>query len=279
MAPIRLGIVGDNVAHSQSPSFHTLAGRHAGIDVRFDLIEPARWGLDFEAVIARCRRENYAGLNITYPYKERVLALLTDADSDVARMGSCNTVLFRGWRLSGHNTDHTGFMAAFRHGFGRPPGTALVVGAGGVGRAVVLGLGKLGASRILLADTDRLRAKAVAADLAPHLKCPIEVVSNADEAARHADGIVNCTPLGSVGHEGSPVRDESLTGKAWAFDVVYASGGTAFGQQAARAGVPFAGGYELLFHQGLDVFELFTGHTVADPKKLRAELQAMGATA
>ena len=76
---VRLGLIGDNIARSQAPRLHELAGRLTGLRVRYDRLTPRVLDMDVEAVFADARAAGYRGLNITYPYKERVVPLPTSS--------------------------------------------------------------------------------------------------------------------------------------------------------------------------------------------------------
>ncbi|WP_367828625.1 hypothetical protein [Ketogulonicigenium vulgare] len=91
---IRLGLIGDNIKQSQSPALHRLAGALAGLDVSYDLLIPAAQNRDFDALFAWAHDNGYHGLNITYPYKERVTPMLQIPQPAVAALGACNTVIF-----------------------------------------------------------------------------------------------------------------------------------------------------------------------------------------
>lgn len=114
-------------------------------------------------MLAWAEASGYRGLNITYPYKERIVAYLDMPDPALRAIGACNTVLFGVGRPVGWNTDCSGFMAAFRHHFGvAPPGRVAMAGTGGVGRAIAFGLCQLGASELRLFDVDGAKALALA---------------------------------------------------------------------------------------------------------------------
>lgn len=267
MAPassIRLGLIGDNIKRSKSPLLHTLAGRLCGLDVRYDTLIPADLGQSFAAVFERCRSEGYRGINITYPYKETVVAMLRIDDPRVAAIGACNTVLFEDDGPRGFNTDYSGFAAAFRAAFpGSQPGIVAMAGAGGVGKAVGFALADFGASALRLFDRDRSRAEALADAVSrsfPGMK--VSIAASIEEAARGADGLVNCTPLGMVGHPGTAIPKAALGAQRWAFDAVYTPVETEFLLDARAGGLETISGYELFFHQGVDAFRIFTGQPV-----------------
>lgn len=259
---VRLGLIGDNIARSRSPDLHRLAGKLCGIDVSYDLFVPRDMGGDFDAVFDACGASGVRGVNVTYPYKESVVARVRLA-GQVRRIGSVNTVVFGERGPAGHNTDHSGFLAAYRAAFGEmPPGKVALVGAGGVGKAVAYGLAALGAREIAVIDRDGLKARALAEAVAAASEGVVATCAgDAGEAVRHADGVVNCTPLGMVGHPGSAVPLDLLGRQRWAFEAVYTPVDTPFKLAAEKAGLKVLSGYELFFHQGVDAFRIFTGLT------------------
>ncbi|MEZ5866025.1 MAG: TIM barrel protein [Geminicoccaceae bacterium] len=204
---IRLGLIGDNIKRSQSPRLHRLAGRLTGLDVTYDPLIPPDLGLDFDAVFDSCLAAGFRGINVTYPYKERVVARLAIDEPLVRSMGACNTVVFGTGTPKGFNTDCTGFVAAFRQSFpAAAPGVVAMAGAGGVGKAIAFALAELGALELRLFDPDRGKAQALARTLgeaAPGLR--LVVAPGIEAAVRGADGLVNCTPIGMVGYPGTPI--------------------------------------------------------------------------
>ncbi|MBZ9739859.1 MULTISPECIES: shikimate dehydrogenase family protein [unclassified Mesorhizobium] len=272
---VRLGLIGDNIKRSRSPDLHRLAGRLSGLDVSYDLFIPREMGKDFDAVFDACRDDGLRGVNVTYPYKEIVASRLLIHDDLTRRIGSVNTVVFGPRGSSGYNTDHTGFIAAYREAFGdMAPGSVGLIGAGGVGKAVAFGLLALGAEALTVVDSDAEKAHSLAAAIATASKGAVATSSrvDVDAAIGGAEGIVNCTPLGMHGHPGSPVRPQLLGKQRWAFDAVYTPVDTIFKQQAEAAGVKVLSGFELFFHQGIEAFRIFTGRAPADLSSLRRML-------
>ena len=270
---LKLGLIGDNIDRSQSPRLHQLCGRLAGIDVTYDRLIPAAMGLQFDAVFAKAQKSGFHGINITYPYKERVTGLVTIADPAVQAIGAVNTVLFTPLGPRGHNTDYSGFLRAYRSTRGdAAPKNVCLIGTGGVGKAVAFALLALEAESIVCADLDRRKAEGLAEALrATGTKTRITVSDNAANAARLADGLVNCTPLGMVNIGGTPLPRAEMGRAAWAFDAVYTPVSTQFLRDAAAAGLTVISGYELFFAQGFDAWMLFSGQE-ADAKALRETL-------
>ena len=272
---IRLGLIGDNIAASRSPELHRIAGTLCGLDVSYELLIPRALGTDFETLLRSCGVGSFRGVNITYPYKEKAAGMVDISDPLVRRVGAVNTVVFGDGDPAGHNTDHSGFIAAWRERFGdAPPGNVALIGAGGVGRAIAFALLALGASELRLVDLDAAKAARLAADLREASAGTAAAGwPNAATAARDADGIVNATQLGMTGYPGSPVARAVLGRQRWAFDAVYTPVETRFGTDALAAGLDLLSGYELYFHQGVQAFRIFTGTAPPDLALLRQRLQ------
>lgn len=271
---LRLGLIGGNITATRSPALHIVCGLATGYNVTYDLVIPAERGCDFPSALRGCEQAGFDGVNVTYPFKELAAAMVEPALPVVRAMGSANTVKFSPEGARAHNTDYTGFKAGFTRVLGtRSPGRVLVLGSGGVGRAVVFALADLGAAEIVLCDAEAAKAEALADALRAY--SPIPVTSAA--AGGHGDldgfdGVVNCTPLGMVGREGSPLPEDVRGRPGWAFDAVYTPAHTVFRGQLTRLGADFLSGYELYFHQGIDAYEIFSGATVRDLDWVRAIL-------
>ncbi|WP_138466224.1 shikimate dehydrogenase [Poseidonocella sp. HB161398] len=276
-ATLKLGLIGDNIARSRSPLLHRLAGEQAGIDVTYDRLVPADLGQGFAEVFAGCAAAGYRGINVTYPYKETAAQGIRVDDPLVRAIGAVNTVIFGAEGPVGHNTDHSGFMAAYRALRGdRPTGPVLMIGTGGVGRAVAFGLAGLGSRVLRLVDRDPARAEALASALqaaVPDME--ISIWLSAAKAAEGAAGLINCTPVGMSGYEGTPLEAAAMDGAEWVFDAVYTPTDTQFLGDAAAAGLSAIPGWELFFWQGVHAWKLFSGKGL-DETALRASLLEKG---
>ncbi len=251
----RLGLIGGNITQSRSPALHIAAALSVGGNASYDLLIPDERGLTFQQMVEWCHATGYHGVNVTYPYKEDAGRLILGSAA-VTAMGAANTITFNSTPVS-HNTDTTGFAAAFRARWpDTTPGHVLIYGAGGAGRAVAFALLDLGASAVTLTDADPAKADALASALRLVTPIPIHCATTTDLAPY--DGLVNCTPLGMAGRPGSPLPDLPASPR-WAFDAVYTPEHTPFRQRCAAMGAAILSGYELYFHQGIQAFHLFTG--------------------
>jgi quinate/shikimate dehydrogenase (NAD+) len=273
---IRLGLIGDNIAASKAPELHRAAGRMCGLDVTYDLLVPRDLRVDFNAVFERARDQGYRGLNITYPYKERVVPRLLIDDASVRAIAACNTVVFESPQPTGANTDFTGFIAAFQNAFGSvSPGIVAMAGCGGVGKAIGFALVRLDAKALRLFDTDWRKAENLARSIANYFPgLNVRVAASIEQASDGADGLVNGTPLGMIGHDGSAFPADVFAGRRWAFDAVYTPVDTPFLLGARKAGLSIMSGYELYLYQGIDAFRIFTGCEI-DPIALRHAIEKL----
>jgi len=274
---LKLGLIGDNIVQSRSPNLHRLAGQQNGVDVRYDRLVPKDLATEFAGVFADCKAQGYRGINVTYPYKERVSQMVVIDDPVLKAMGTVNTVIFDADGPHGYSTDYTGFIAAYRATRNDDPaGIVTMIGAGGVGRAVAFGLSVLGTTELRLVDRDPAKAEALAEalqSLSPNMKISIWI--DAEKAAAGATGVVNCTPVGMVGIGGTPLPRTAMSGAKWAFDAVYTPTDTPFLVDAAAEGLDIISGWELFFYQGVHAWRLFADMDL-DQTALRQDLLALG---
>ncbi|MFY0663222.1 MAG: shikimate dehydrogenase [Natronospirillum sp.] len=274
---MKLALIGEGIAQSQSPDLHQRLGRQLGVPTQYDLIDALlQTDFDFATAVAQAKAAGYRGLNITYPFKERAVRLADDLSIGVTNVGSTNTLLFEGDRIRAENTDYSGFIRAYRLRFQtRPPGDVLLLGAGGVGRAVACALGHLGVSRLYVVERDAARGQALCNDLcAQGINARTLTPEQADGRLSEFDGVVNCTPVGHLNHPGCPVQAQRLVRNQWVFDAVYIPARTELLRAAENAGAATLSGVDLFVCQGVDAFCLFAG-TAVDRAALDAEVQRL----
>jgi shikimate dehydrogenase len=262
-----VGLIGYPLGHSITPSVYGATLATMGIEAR---CEP--WSVpaeQLEETIARIRREDCFGANVTVPHKEAVIPMLDELDENVRKIGAVNCIVNNGGRLSGHNTDKYGFMRALREaGFDANGKRALLLGYGGAARAVGVGLIEAGVDEMIVTGRAPEKARRLAHDLAQDTGVT-RVVSLAwdspvfDAACRDSDLIVNCTPLGTRGREQtegkSPIGASLIRAGAWTYDLVYNPQETPFLRQASQAEAHTIGGLDMLIYQGVQSIELWTG--------------------
>jgi shikimate dehydrogenase len=253
-------LIGAPIAHSASPAMHEQAADALGVRCHYHLIEVA--GADREGLrglLDGVRRLGFAGVNVTFPYKEAVVDLLDELSPGAAAVGAVNAVVVRDNRLIGHNTDTSGFARAAKGLVTDSPGIVAVIGAGGVGKAIAVALAGLGVPEIRIFDTDPIKASDLAARL--QTKGKVVVADSIADALRGAAGLVNATPVGMLPSLGTPVPDALLHDGLWVADAVYSPLWTPLLTAAKARGARVMTGRELAIYQAADAFELFTGLT------------------
>jgi shikimate dehydrogenase len=272
-----VGLIGWPVEHSISPAMHNAAFDALGLNWRY-LPLPVQPG-QVEAAVRGVAALGLRGANVTVPHKQTVMPALDTIAPDARKFGAVNTIVVERSEggtvtLSGHNTDYTGFVGALRHGGFEPEGKrAVVVGAGGGGRAVVFGLIEAGATEILVLDLTLQQAQALVSDLggspartSGHDSSPSRLhmlphtTETLVESARVADLLINATPLGmwprtgdSIWPEGVPIPPHLTV-----FDLVYTPLETRLLRQARESGAHAIDGLEMLVRQGATAFEMWT---------------------
>jgi shikimate dehydrogenase len=256
---VLLGLIGAPIAHSAAPAMHEAAARRAGFELHYHLIEVAGAGrADLAAILDGVRRMGFSGVNVTYPYKEAVVPLLDALSPEAAAMGAVNTVVARGGRLTGYNTDATGFATAYR-ALDRDDGEApvAIIGTGGVGKAIGFALAGCGVRNLRLFDSDRAKAQALADQIGG--RAQVEIAADVEAAVSGAAGIVNGTPIGMLPNRDSPVPANLIRKSQWVADAVYHPLWTPLLKAAQKAGATVMTGRELSINQAVDGFALFTG--------------------
>lgn len=277
----KLGIIGYPIGHSISPVFQQAALIHCGIDATYQAWEVPPGGVgDF---IRGLREPNTLGINVTVPHKEAVIPHLDEVDDWATAAGAVNTIVNRGGRLTGHNTDGQGFLRALREVCGFLPRgrRVLVLGAGGAARGVVLALIREGVGQLTIANRTLSRAQRLCG-LAEDRGVNGQAVSLAGDAlpaaAATADLIVNCTTMGmshGPDEKGTPLSWQQIPPTALVNDLVYNPAQTPLLREAARAGAPVLGGIHMLVYQGAASFEMWTGQKAPVAVMLEAATLAM----
>lgn len=248
-----VALLGDPVDHSLSPRFQNAAIHAAGLDAVY--------------LPLRCDAEAFPGLfrglagtggagNVTLPHKTRAAGLVDEATAAVERTGACNTFWVAGGRIHGDNTDVEGFARAARSLIGSPAGArALVLGAGGAARAVVLALMDERADAIHLLNRTPGRARAVADALDPRGRRVTVVEGGARGVEREGyDLVVNATSLGLTDEDPLPLALDRPVRVGAVLDLTYTEGTTEWVADARSRGIPAADGLEMLIQQGAASF-------------------------
>ncbi len=274
----RLGVVGNPIAHSLSPDMQLAAMRSIGMDGSYvRILCPVEEGA-FAHLTERLRRLDFAGINVTVPFKKEALAVADEQDPFARACGAANTLKFEPSSVRCFNTDGAGFAAAFKmlQCGGITEHRVLVLGAcGGAGRVIASFYAMAGGSRLLLANRPRPELGALAEHVASCMGggCVTTHSMNSardmSAAAEDADVIVNATSLGLSPDDPLPLRPELLQRRHIVFDLI--THDTPLQRAARSAGCVVCDGCEMLLQQGALSFEYWF-HRPADVEAMRAAL-------
>ena len=240
-----------------------------------DFASLGREEADLCAQLEAASAAGYAGLNITYPYKQAVIRCLDELAPTAARVGAVNTVKFAAGKRIGHNTDVIGFAESMRDGLPNAAlGSVLQIGAGGGGAATAQALLDLGVGTLTICDQDRARAAALAdkvqqmfgASRARSVDDPLLVIDG-------VDGIVNATPMGMAGNPQPPFDVSRLAARHWVADIVYFPLETQLLRAARSRGCRTLDGSGMVVHQAAAAFEIFTGRNADRARMLRSFIE------
>jgi 3-dehydroquinate dehydratase / shikimate dehydrogenase len=274
------GVVADPVAHSLSPIVQNAAIAAAGLDAVY---VPFRVPADqLDTFLTEAGRWPLAGLSVTIPHKEAVLANCSQQDDLVRSIGAANTLCFSAEGIAASNTDATAAVESLEAllaeteqlapGDGIGVKTALVLGAGGAARAVAFGLKQRGVE-VTIASRTAERAKKVATDVG---------CKAVDWTARHRmphDCVVNATPIGMHPEvDQTPFEKEHLRPYMVVFDTVYNPENTLFIKEARTAGCRVVTGVEMFVRQAAIQFRSWHG-VEPPPQVMREALKRATASA
>jgi len=266
------GVMGWPVDHSRSPRIHGYWLNHHGVDGAY-IPMPVRPD-DLGDALRALPKLGMAGVNLTIPHKETSLHLIDSADSVATRIGAVNTVMVdRDGRLRGRNTDAFGFLAnleAGAPGWRPDAGPAVVLGAGGAARAVIVALADAGVPVIRIVNRTQSRAEELA-DLARAVIEPVPW-ERRDAALDGAALLVNATSLGMAGQPPLKIDLRALPHGAVVNDIVYVPLITDLLSRASALGLTTVDGLGMLMHQARPGFETWYGVKPQVTERLRAYL-------
>ncbi|MFA5437719.1 MAG: shikimate dehydrogenase [Candidatus Omnitrophota bacterium] len=255
---LTFGLVGNPLTHSLSPLMHNAAFSKLKIRARYKLFPLEE--KDLQAFLAGLSKRNIRGLNITIPYKEKILRFIPGAkNSAVTSIGAANTLLVdKSGKFKFFNTDYLGFL---RHiAFLRlKPRRAAIIGAGGAARAVCFALGRKKVSEVNIYDIDNFRSLSLMKifnHIFPHTK--FKAVGNIDELGLSAkDLLVNASSVGMRPEDPLLIDKRMLHPGLFIYDLIYNPCETKLLKLAEDSGIPHANGLGMLLYQGVESFNIW----------------------
>ena len=263
------GLIGNPVAHSKSPAIHNFLASEMGYNLAYACF-PVEEGSVSKAVEGAYAL-GFCGLNVTVPYKQEVIPFLKDIDPLAKKIGAVNTLVRCEGGFKGYNTDMPGLMRAFeRDGVSVKDKDVIILGAGGVARAVAMLLEESGASSLVIVNRNADHAESLAGD--------VNYISGRNFARPLAIGDTDRLPSGrkyiviqatSVGMHPDTENCVITDGSFYAhvetgYDLIFNPAETMFMKLCKKAGAEAFNGSKMLLYQGIIAYEHWTGLKVSD---------------
>jgi shikimate dehydrogenase len=261
-----IGIIGKNIENSLSPLIHNqIILKHS---LNFCYLPFQVEDTNLAIAIQGIKALNIRGVNITFPYKVKVIKFLDEVEESARRIGAVNTIVNNKGILTGYNTDVIGFEKSLKEdGKVAIKGEkAVILGAGGAARGVVYALLEEGIEEISIFNRTLERAEKIKQNLSSFFPksrisvFPLEEEDMKDKIEK-AHLLVNTTSLGITSQsDNTLLPDKKLFHpNLLVYDLIYRPAKTLFLRQAERSGAKIMNGLPMLVYQGIESFYLWTG--------------------
>jgi shikimate dehydrogenase len=264
LKPLKAGLIGAGIQASLTPAMHMREGAAQGLSYAYELIDLNQRGAtlsDLPQLLREAELKGLSGLNITHPCKQLIIPFLDELSDEARDLGAVNTVVLKGGRRHGHNTDWWGFAESFSRGLPNADLSSVVqLGAGGAGVATAYAILSLGLRSLTVFDREPDRAETLATSMSA-LFPDADVRAGGDiaSAMKAATGLIHATPTGMEKYPGMPLPAEMLEPRHWVAEVVYFPLETELLAEARRRGCNTLDGGGMAVFQAVGAFRLFTG--------------------
>ncbi|CAN7585194.1 shikimate dehydrogenase [Pararhizobium sp. LjRoot235] len=281
LKPLKAGLIGAGIQASLTPAMHMREGAAQGLSYAYELIDLNQRGAtpaDLPQLLREAELKGLSGLNVTHPCKQLIIPFLDELSDEARDLGAVNTVVLKGGRRHGHNTDWWGFAESFRRGLPNADlSSAVQLGAGGAGVATAYAILSLGLRSLIVFDRETDRAETLATSMSA-LFPDADVRAGGDLACamKAATGLIHATPTGMEKYPGMPLPAEMLEPRHWVAEVVYFPLETELLAEARRRGCNTLDGGGMAVFQAVGAFRLFTGRE-PDAARMLAHFKALTA--
>ena len=272
----KLGLIGYPLGHSLSPWIHGEFLKEAGLQGSYEKFEIPP-DADFKKAIQQLIDQQIIGFNITVPYKETIIPYLDEIDDKAKKMGAVNTVRIHAGKLTGYNTDGSGYVRSLETAYpdfacNKTDKKLLLLGAGGAARGIYYALAEAGYVQIDIANRTKQSAESIR-QLSEKAQTKILSLPEAEVHAHAYDAIIQTTSVGMEPNEDdTPIHLQHLKQGMIASDIVYKPLETRFLREASLLGARLHHGHTMLLYQAQLAFEIWT-QTSVGADKLEQELK------
>ena len=280
------GLIGNPVEHTQSPVIHNTLAKELNINMAYVPFHVPSGQL--EAAVKGAFALNILGMNVTVPYKNDVIPFLSDIDELAGKIGSVNTLVRTESGYKGYNTDITGLLRAMKSdGIMIKDEEVIILGAGGVGRAVAFMCAANGASKVYLLNRSVQKAESVAAEVSQALETdcvtamPLSAYKELSQDGERRYLVIQSTSVGlSPNIEDVVIDDEAFYRCVkYGYDLIYSPWETKFMKLVRKNGGEAYNGLKMLLFQGIDAFERWNDCKVSDENAYKVYEKLVAAVA
>ena len=260
------GVIGNPIQHSLSPMIHNGAFKRLGRNAVYLAFEIK----DLEEALRGIRGLGVRGVSVTIPFKTEVIPFLDKVEGFAKKIGAVNTIVNRGGKLIGHNTDCDGALEALEEKINLKRKRVLLLGAGGAARAIGFGL-KERDCRLIVSNRSKKRGEALSRELKCHFLPMSSLIKKTAEEVG-ADILINATSVGMYPRQGeTPFPKRLFKEGMMVMDIVYQPLQTRLLREAKARRCLTINGLEMLVRQGVAQLTIWTGRR-PDLKQIRDEL-------
>jgi shikimate dehydrogenase len=259
-----VGLLGYPLSHSRSAQMQNHAFKYSGLNFLYLPMEVEED--DLKAVVNGIRRMNFAGFNVTIPYKTKIMEYIDELDDLAGVIGSVNTAVVREKCIKGYNTDGEGFVRGLAEtaGLSVKGKQVVVLGSGGAARAVTMTLAARGVDRLFICNRTREKADGLSREINEKIKNCAAVIPMETEAVKKAlkgtEILINTTSIGMYpNRQQTPIDIGLVDSGTVVCDIVYNPVRTRLLSEASQKGCVTVDGIGMLVNQGAEAFKLWTG--------------------
>lgn len=268
------GLIGYPVSHSLSPLMHNAAFSRLKINAEYKLFSLREE--EIPGFFENLEEKNIFGLNVTFPYKEKIIPFLNQVSEEARLIGAVNTIKISPKGLEGYNTDGAGFLKHLTLDLGFVPQgkNVSIIGAGGASRAISVYLCSEKVNELLIFDIDKSRLSALVCYLKETFKeVNIKAVNSIEGLnLENSHLLVNATPIGMKEGDNCLIDQRLIHKDLLVYDLVYNPKETKLLKLAKDKGARVSNGLGMLLYQGIVAFEIWMGIT-APKEEMREALQ------
>ena len=242
-------VIGNPIEHSLSPELHNYWIKNNGIDAIYEKQKLNE--NELEQIISKVKDKKINGVNVTVPFKKKVIPYLDELSFEAQSTQSVNTIYLKDNKVVGHNTDIFGFETSIKKSdYNLNNKEVLILGAGGVVSSIIFALIKMKVSKIKICN----RTKEKAENLKKIYK-NLEIINWGEVS--NFDMIINATSLGLKKEDNLNLDFSSISGNKFFYDVIYNPGETNFLKTGRKLGSKTLNGKLMFVYQAFSAFTIW----------------------